>query len=58
MPKNKEQLRLMVQRMEKAGFHAIAVTCDSNIHGKRDRNERNGFTKPPHISFAVLEKSI
>ena len=48
----------MVQRMEKAGFHAIAVTCDSNIHGKRDRNERNGFTKPPHISFAVLEKSI
>ncbi|MEV6342804.1 alpha-hydroxy acid oxidase [Actinoplanes sp. NPDC051851] len=38
---------LLVRRAEKAGCRALVVTVDSPVHGRRERDRRNGFTDLP-----------
>jgi 4-hydroxymandelate oxidase len=39
--------RYVVGRAERAGCRALVVTVDSPVHGRRERDRRNGFTDLP-----------
>ena len=56
--KSHEMNKDIFERMEKAGFVGIAVTCDTQILGKREADERTGFSLPPHLSMRNLDKYI
>ena len=36
----------LMARAESAGFHALMLTVDTMVHGKRDHDVRNGFRMP------------
>lgn len=36
----------MMARAQAAGFHALMLTVDTGVHGKRDHDIRNGFRMP------------
>ncbi len=44
----------LVRRAEAAGCKAIVVTVDAPLLGRRERDVRNGFTLPPHLSIENL----
>eukprot|EP00794_Sanderia_malayensis_P020573 gene20573-22597_t len=50
--KDKNIVRDLVSRAEKAGYKALAVTIDAPILGQRLRDVRNRFTLPSHLSLA------
>ena len=56
VPKTEEFAIDLFKRIEESGFHAVAITADANIMGKRERDIRNRFSKPPHVTFANLAK--
>lgn len=43
-------------RCMKNGFHGFAVTCDTQLLGKRRRDVRNGFGLPEYLSVANYDK--
>ena len=42
--------RSMIERCQGAGIHAIALTVDTIVSGKRERCARSGFTSPPRFT--------
>jgi len=47
--RDRDTTRALVERAERAGFDALVVTVDTPHLGRRLRDERSGFTLPPHI---------
>ncbi|MCA1585498.1 MAG: alpha-hydroxy-acid oxidizing protein [Acidobacteria bacterium] len=47
--------RELVARAESAGYRAIALTVDTPVLGRRERDVRNGFVLPPELSMRNLE---
>src|SRR5579871_251038 len=43
LPGGREVAEATIDRVKKAGFTALAVTIDTNIHGMRERDIRNGI---------------
>ncbi|MEE4200137.1 alpha-hydroxy acid oxidase [Erythrobacter sp.] len=44
----------MIERCQRAGFDALALTVDTIVSGKRERCLRSGFTTPPRFTPASL----
>lgn len=44
--------RDLVQRAEASGAHALVVTVDTTVLGRREADERNRFTLPEGVTFA------
>lgn len=49
---NRETTKSLVQRAEKAGYKALALTVDTPVIGMRPADTYNDFTLPPHIKLA------
>ncbi len=47
----------LVQRSEAAGYEAIVLTMDAPILGRRERDIRTGFARPPHVAYANVRRS-
>lgn len=47
----------LVRRAEDAGCGAIVLTVDGQVWGRRDRDQRSGFTLPPGMTLANLSSS-
>lgn len=47
----------LVERAYQAGYQALCVTVDAPILGVRERDKRNQFTLPPHLTMANLKAS-
>ena len=45
----------LVQRAEAAGYLALVLTVDTPLMGHRERDIRNGFVIPPHVTAANLD---
>jgi isopentenyl diphosphate isomerase/L-lactate dehydrogenase-like FMN-dependent dehydrogenase len=41
-------------RAEAAGYHALVLTTDNQLLGKRERDIRNGFVFPPRVGLGTL----
>lgn len=50
--------RDLVQRAEAAGYGAILLTVDAPVLGRRERDVRNGFELPPHLTIACVEDPL
>lgn len=48
--------RDLVKRAASAGYRALVLTVDTPRLGRRERDMRGGFTLPPDISIANLER--
>lgn len=53
--KNRELTRRLVQRAERAGFKALALTVDTPFFGQRYADERNRFALDPHLRMANFD---
>ncbi|KAG7304517.1 hypothetical protein JYU34_011467 [Plutella xylostella] len=53
--KDREVTKRLVQRAEKAGFKAIALTVDTPLFGIRRADVRNQFALPGHLKLANFE---
>jgi 4-hydroxymandelate oxidase len=47
--RDRELARALIQRAEAAGARAIVLTVDAPELGRRESNERLGFSLPPHL---------
>jgi 4-hydroxymandelate oxidase len=45
----------LVQRAERSGYHALCLTVDAPVWGRRERDDRNAFTLPPGLGVRNLE---
>jgi 4-hydroxymandelate oxidase len=52
--KDRDVTRALVERAEKAGYSAIALTIDVPVLGRREVDIHNSFHLPPHLSAANL----
>ncbi len=50
-----EKNRKFLQRVEKAGFDAVAVTVDTPTFGKRRADLYNDFKLPSHLRYKNIE---
>lgn len=53
--KDRGATELLVKRAAKAGYHAICVTVDAPISGRRERDEKNAFILPQNLRIPNLE---
>lgn len=44
----------LLRRAEAAGYRALVVTVDAPVNGARNREQRSGFSLPPHIDAVNL----
>jgi (S)-2-hydroxy-acid oxidase len=54
--KNREITKNLVKDAEINGFSALVLTIDAPQLGKREADQRNKFSLPPHLKLAILEK--
>ncbi len=47
-------VRELLDRAGQAGYQAIAITVDTAVLGRRERDVRRGFTLPPRVGPATL----
>jgi len=47
--RNLDITRKVIRRAEAAGYRALALTADTPVLGKRERDLRNDFHMPPHL---------
>jgi L-lactate dehydrogenase (cytochrome) len=52
--KDRGLVKEIMSRAAAAGFEAIAITVDTAVLGRRERDVRNGFTLPPQLGPATL----
>ncbi|HTQ80818.1 MAG TPA: alpha-hydroxy acid oxidase [Thermoanaerobaculia bacterium] len=52
--RDREATAGLVQRAEAAGCQALVLTVDAPLLGRRERDVRNRFRLPPHLSVANL----
>ena len=50
--KDREVTKDLVARAERTGFRALVLTVDTPLLGRRERDMRNGFALPEHLSLA------
>jgi isopentenyl diphosphate isomerase/L-lactate dehydrogenase-like FMN-dependent dehydrogenase len=50
--RDREITRDLVQRAAAAGYRAVVLTVDTTVVGKRLRDVRNSYQRPPHIEYA------
>ena len=55
--KNRKITEGLIDRAVRAGYRAICLTVDTPLLGRRERDERNGFTLPPGLDIANLRPS-
>jgi L-lactate dehydrogenase (cytochrome) len=48
----------MIQRAREADYEALCLTVDTAVFGKRDRDQRRGFTLPPKIGPSTIVDGI
>jgi 4-hydroxymandelate oxidase len=48
----------LVRRAEAAGYRALVLTVDTPRLGRRERDVRNGFGLPPHLSVANFDGTL
>lgn len=53
--KDRELTRDLVARVEAAGYGALALTVDTPLLGRRERDLRNRFALPPGITIKNFE---
>jgi isopentenyl diphosphate isomerase/L-lactate dehydrogenase-like FMN-dependent dehydrogenase len=53
--KDRRVSEALVRRAEAAGYRALALTVDTPLFGRRERDVRNGFGLPPHLHLANFE---
>ncbi len=53
--RDRDVTRDLVRRAETAGYRALILTVDTPRLGRRERDLRNEFSLPPHISIRNLE---
>ncbi|MDM4767046.1 alpha-hydroxy acid oxidase [Pelomonas sp. SE-A7] len=51
---DREFMRELLRRVERAGFEALVLTVDAPVHGARDRERRAGFALPPEVRAVNL----
>lgn len=44
------------KRVKDAGYKGFVLTCDTQLLGKRERDVRNKFTMPSHLTIANYDK--
>ena len=54
----KEVNRDLFERVEKAGYKALAITVDAQVFGNREVDVKNKFSLPPGIEMGSLTKYI
>lgn len=52
--RDRELTLALVHRAEEAGYHALVVTVDVPLFGRRERDLRNGFCLPGHLKAGNL----
>ena len=52
MSKNQEVNKDLWARAKSAGYKALALTTDTQLLGKRLKNEQRGFMLPSHLGMA------
>jgi 4-hydroxymandelate oxidase len=50
--KDREVTKDLIARAEHAGYRALVLTVDTPLLGRRERDVRNAFALPPHLSLA------
>ena len=48
----------MIRRVHEAGLKTLVFTVDVPIHAKRERNRRNGFSRPLKLSLATKIEAL
>ncbi len=48
--------RELLERAEAAGYEAIVLTMDAAILGRRERDIRTGFARPPGVEYANVRR--
>mmetsp|Transcript_11172 Transcript_11172/g.34217 ORF Transcript_11172/g.34217 Transcript_11172/m.34217 type:complete len:392 (+) Transcript_11172:142-1317(+) len=56
--KDREVVKKLVQRAEKAGYKAIALTVDTPRLGRREADIKNQFNLPSHLTMANFTDSV
>lgn len=51
---DREATRSLVERAEAAGCHALVLTADAQVWGRRERDERNSFQLPGDLKMKNL----
>jgi 4-hydroxymandelate oxidase len=49
--------RELLERAEAAGYEAVILTMDAPILGRRERDIRTGFARPPDVVYANIRRS-
>ena len=52
--KDRGLVRDMIERAAETGYEAICITVDLAVHGRRERDVRNGMTLPPKLGMDML----
>jgi L-lactate dehydrogenase (cytochrome) len=57
--RDRELVKEMIDRAASAGYEALVLTVDTAVLGRRERDERRGFTLPPTIDLrTVIEGAL
>ena len=56
--KDRGLTRDLVERAEAAGYEAILLTVDAPVLGRRERDVRNAFALPEHLSIACVDDRL
>jgi L-lactate dehydrogenase (cytochrome)/(S)-mandelate dehydrogenase len=48
----------MIRRSEAAGLSTLVLTCDVPVHSNRERNQRNGFTRPLKMTLGTKLEAL
>jgi len=52
--RDRDFIKLLIERAHQSGYHALCVSVDVPIVGKRERDLRNGMTIPPRLELRNL----
>ncbi len=58
MWRDRGMLRDILQRLRASGYTALALTVDTAVLGRRERDVRRGFTLPPKIGLDTIVDGI
>ncbi len=56
--KDRGLTRNLVERAEAAGYEAILLTVDAPVLGRRERDIRNAFSLPEHLTIACVDDPV
>jgi L-lactate dehydrogenase (cytochrome) len=56
--RDREVVRSLIERAQRAGFRALVVTVDTPVLGQRERDVRSGLVLPPRITVRNVLDSV